>query len=608
MTLKTKITLGFVAMLLLLVAIGGYAYYTVGQFDRSSRAALRANFQSVEYGQRMLRALDVMERNPWTDTAATQQFGRALVDETANVTEPGEQHVVERLGEVFGQFKHYQRARVRGDAPSDAEGGPPEANPELTNELRNLTHRMIDLNVRALTAKNSASNRGAERARNYLLAAGALAVLLGLGLVLSVPEAAVMPLRKLTAAIGHASQSQFRSSIPVESHDEFGTVARAFNQLLVQLQDFRSSTTAELITERNRMASLVNSLDEGLLLIDQHRRILLANPTAAELLGQPVAQLLGQPADELAAQNDLLRAMLAPLEAPRRQQAVAEVPLFTIAQGGEEAYYRLAVHDIVSFNEAVDEMQFVGHILALRNVSEFKRLDQVKSGFLATVSHELKTPLASLNLSLKLLQDERTSADKRQSVMQSMRQQTQRLQRMVGELLDVSRLEAGAGIQLDVRPTDLRDVVRYATDTVQAQLLDKQLHLDVQLPADLPPAAADVEKTTWVLINLLANAIRYSPVGETLTVRAGTVANALELSVQDRGPGIAPEYHERIFQRFAQVPNKTEYRGGSGLGLSIAREFIAGQGGRLWVESELGSGSRFAFTLPIADPALVSPA
>jgi two-component system, NtrC family, sensor histidine kinase KinB len=586
MTLKTKVTAGFAAMLVLLVAIGGYAFYTVRQLDRSSRAVLQANFHSVEYGQQMLRALDRMEEAG--PAAGLSTFQRTLTREAGNITEPGEQQLVDSLTETLAEYQQLATTAATSAQQTKIE------------QLRGQTHRMIELNVRALTAKNSASNRGAERASQYLLAAVALALLLGLTLVLSVPEAAVQPLRKLTAAIGHASQGNYRSSIPVESHDEFGTVARAFNHLLTQLQDFRSSTTAELITERNRMESLVNSLDEGLLLIDQHRRILLANPTAAELLGLPVAQLVGQPADELARQNDLLRAVLTPLGVPRRQQAVAELPLFTIAQKGEEAYYRLTVHDIVSFNEAVDEMQFVGYILALRNVSEFKRLDQVKSNFLATVSHELKTPLASLNLSLKLLQDERTAPEKRTSVMQSMRQQTQRLQRMVNELLDVSRLEAGAGIQLDVRPTDLRDVVRYATDTVRAQLHDKQLRLQVELPVDLPPVAADVEKTTWVLINLLANAIRYSPLEAPLTVQARALPDGVELSVQDHGPGIAPEYHERIFQRFAQVPNQTEYRGGSGLGLSIAREFISGQGGRLWVESELGSGSRFAFTLPLA--------
>ncbi|UOQ70905.1 sensor histidine kinase [Hymenobacter cellulosilyticus] len=375
-------------------------------------------------------------------------------------------------------------------------------------------------------------------------------------------------------------------------------MARAFNRMLSQLREYRTSTAAELITERNRAASIVNTLDEGLLLLDEHRRILLANPVMCELLGLPPEQVVGQPAPVLRLHNDLLQTMLSPLDAPNRAAAVAEAPLLHISQRGEEAFYRLAVQDLVSFNEATEKTEFVGQILTLRNVSDFKRLDQVKSNFLATVSHELKTPLSSMNINLRLLLDERLPAEERLRITGDVRQETQRLQRMVTELLDVSRLDAGAGVELDLRPTSLADVVGYATATVQAQLTDKQLRLDVRLPEDLPAVRADVEKTTWVLINLLANATRYSPPGASLIVRAAPAGSLVQVSVQDHGPGIAAANHERIFQRFAQIPDKTGYRGGSGLGLSISREFITSQGGRLWVESELGMGSTFLFTLP----------
>ncbi len=279
---------------------------------------------------------------------------------------------------------------------------------------------------------------------------------------------------------------------------------------------------------------------------------------------------------------------------------MAETPLLTVARNGEEVFYRLAVQDLVSFNEASDKMEFVGHVLTLRNVSDFKKLDQVKSNFLATVSHELKTPLSSINMSLKLLQTDKIDAAERTRVTDGIRRETQRLLRLVGELLDVSRLDPGAGIELNFGATALPDVVAFATATVQAQLDHKQLRLATELPADLPAVRADVEKTTWVLINLLANAIRYSPAGETLTVRAAPAGQFVQVTVQDHGPGIAAEYHDKIFQRFTQIPDKTGYQGGSGLGLSIAREFITAQGGRLWVESELGSGSAFHFTLPLA--------
>ncbi len=578
-------------MLLLLLSIGGYGYYALRQLDRSSRNVLAANLHSVNLGQQMLRSLDQLGRQPLADTAGTARFVAALDQEARNVTEPGEQQLVNELLRRTRQLQGQQQA-ARGA------GGTATTSAEPAAALRRLTYEMIQLNTSALSRKTEAANRRADQANRNLLAFLTLATLLALGLVASVPEAAVQPLRKLTAALNHATERDFSATIPQESRDEFGQVALAFNRMLSQLREYRTSTAAELITERNRAASIVNTLDEGLLLLDANRRIVLANPVMCELLGLPAEQLVGQPAPLLRLQNDLLQTLLTPLDAPNRAAAVAEAPLLRISQRGEEAFYRLAVQDLVSFNKASDKTEFVGQILTLRNVSDFKKLDQVKSNFLATVSHELKTPLSSMNINLRLLQDERLPADERQRVTASVRQETQRLQRMVAELLDVSRLDAGAGIQLDVRPTSLADVVQYATATVQAQLDDKHLRLDLQLPPGLPAARADVEKTTWVLINLLPNAIRYSPVGEALTVCAAPVGAFVQVSVQDRGPGIAPDHHDRIFQRFAQIPDKTGYRGGSGLGLSIAREFITTQGGRLWVESELGTGSTFHFTLP----------
>jgi PAS domain S-box-containing protein len=466
--------------------------------------------------------------------------------------------------------------------------------------LGGFTYRMMALNTDALTRKTEAANHRADQANQNLIICVTLAVLLGLGLVGSVPEAAVQPLRKLTAALSHATERNFSASIPQESNDEFGQVARAFNAMLSQLREYRTSTAAELITARNRAASIVNTLDEGLLLLDDNRHILLANPVMCELLGMPADRLVGRPASIVRLENDLLQTLLKPLDAPNREAALTDAPLLNITQRGEEAFYRQAVQDLISYNEATEKTELIGQLLTLRNVSDFKKLDQVKSNFLATVSHELKTPLNGISLSLKLLQNERVGPDERQQVTAGLVRETQRMQRIVGELLDVSRLDAGAGIQLNFVATALPAVVQFAADTVQAQLDHKGLRLLTELPADLPAVRADVEKTTWVLINLLANAIRYSPQGEALTVRAQLAGKFVQVTVQDRGPGIAAEHHERIFQRFAQIPDKAGYKGGSGLGLSIAREFITTQGGRLWVESELGSGSQFHFTLPVA--------
>lgn len=585
MTLKTKITFGFVAMLVLLLSIGGYAFYTVRQLDVKSRNILKDNLYSVDLGQQMVRGLDALNREP-ASAAGLSQFRLNLTREAGNITEPGERELVDSLTQNLAA---YEQALSR-----DARALPPAWTP-----LRAQTLRMIDINTAALTRKNTLANHYAEQANRNLVLFITLAVLLGLGFVASVPEAAVQPLRKLSAALAHATARDFAATIPQESQDEFGEVAQAFNKMLSELRAYRSSTAAELLTARNRASSIINTLDEGLLVLDENRHILLANPVMCELLGLPPDKLLGRPAATVRLENDLFQTLLKPLDAPNREQAVAEAPVLTIAQRGEEAFYRLAVQDLVSFNEASDKTELVGQLLTLRNVSDFKKLDQVKSNFLATVSHELKTPLSSINLSLKVLQKDNLPPEERQDITVGIQRETQRLQRLVSELLDVSRLDSGQGIQLNFVPTQLADVVRFAEATVQAQLAHKQLTLQTALPPDLPPARADVEKTTWVLINLLANAIRYSPAGESIVVQAARVGKFVQVTVQDRGPGIAAEHHDKIFQRFAQLPDKAGYTGGSGLGLSIAREFITTQGGRLWVESELGSGSVFHFTLPV---------
>ena len=580
MNLKTKITAGFLALLLLLLALGSYAFYSVQRLEASSRNILKANFYSVELGQQMLQGLDLLL--PQLDGAnGLTHFQTALTREAGNITEPGEQQLVDTLTATLATYRRQPATQT-------------------LSQLRAQTHRMIRLNTAALTRKNERANLTAVQAGRYMLAFTVISVLLALMFVLSVPEAAVAPLRKLTQSLEHATNQNFDATIPIESDDEFGRVGRAFNRMLVELQEFRSSTTADLVTERNRARSIVNGLDEGLLLLDETRRIILANPIACNLLGLPVEQLVNRPAAEVARENDLFRTLLAPLDAPRREQAVAEAPLLTISQKGEEVFYRLTVQDLVSFNEASDRMEFVGHIMTLRNVSEFKKLDQVKSNFLATVSHELKTPLSSINMSLKVLQDERVETPERQRLLGGIGRETQRLLRIVGELLDVSRLDSGAGIQLNFVDAQLPAVVQFALATVQPQLEHKQLQLVLDMPASLPAVRADVEKTCWVLINLLANGIRYSPIGEPLTVRAAHVGQFVQVTVRDCGPGIAAENHEKIFQRFTQIPDKSGYKGGSGLGLSIAREFITTQGGRLWVESEPGAGSQFCFTLPVA--------
>ena len=437
-------------------------------------------------------------------------------------------------------------------------------------------------------------------ARFTVLSFLAAGTAVGILMMVRLPRIVVRPLHRLAVDMARVAGPGAATRVAVGRRDEVGSVAAAVNRVLSQAQDDRRATLAELITERNRMESLVRSLDEGLLLLDEHGIIVLANPVACFLIGISAPELLGRAAAEVAQTSDTVRDLLVPLAEANLAGDDVPDPVFTFPHQGEAPHYQLSISPIEMFGPAAGPPTPGGYIFCLRNVSVFKKLDEVKSTFLATISHELKTPLASIKLSLMLLQNERTTDAERQRLAAGIGEETQRLLSMVGQLIDVSRLDAGAGIKLDVRCMRLADVVGYAIQTVRPQLDDKQLRLDTQVPDSLPDVYGDVEKTTWVLINLLSNAIRYSPSGAPLVIRAVQWGEMVRVCVEDRGPGIAPAHHKRIFERFAGVPGQATQSGSSGLGLSISREFIGAQGGLLWVESQPGAGSRFLFTLPLA--------
>jgi NtrC-family two-component system sensor histidine kinase KinB len=588
MRLQAKITLGFLAMLGLLLGIACYAFVTLGRLNQANQAVVQDNFYSVQLGQGMLQAIDDLEPSP----AAAPALGRLrtlLSRETGNITEPGERRLVDSLTQALAAYP-----------------GPSAATSQA--KLRQLTHHMVALNLTALARKNAQAMHNAGQAKGYLLLFSVLSALVGLMLVGSVPQAAVGGLRKLAASLDYATRTNFAATVPIESTDEVGQVTAAFNRLLVHVQDIRSHSLADVVTERNRTSGLVQTLSEPLLLLDPSRRVLVANPAACTLLGLSEKQVLGRPATELAQENPVFAQLLAPALLPVAQRPAGPQPMAVVGPDDVPVHYQLAVHEAVAFNEARDQMEAVGTVLALRNVSAFRQLDQTKSDFLATVSHELKTPLSSINFNLKLLHNPRVGDlnAEQQEIVAAIKEENQRLLRLVGELLTVARLDVGQGIALAPRPLAVADLVAAATTPLQLQLRAHHLTLALDLPANLPPIRADLEKTAWVLLNLLVNAVRYSP--EQGCIRLGAVptpdGRAVRVQVQDHGPGVALADQQRIFERFAQGPAAPQTSAhddpGTGLGLSISREFIASQGGELGLESTPGQGSTFYFTLPVA--------
>ena len=207
-------------------------------------------------------------------------------------------------------------------------------------------------------------------------------------------------------------------------------------------------------------------------------------------------------------------------------------------------------------------------------------------------------------MSLKLLRDTRVGPvnPEQQKLLEHITEDSDRLLRITGELLHLAQVETG-NIQLHYRQTHPAEIIQYAVQAIQFQAEQKQVKLETNLPNELPPVNSDLEKTAWVLVNFLSNAIRYSPEQARILISAGYVNASnnrlVRFSVRDFGRGIDARYKDRIFDKFFQVPDADAIKGGTGLGLAISKEFITAQGGTIWVESEPGEGSTFSFSLPV---------
>lgn len=547
--LKTKITVGVLFLFVMLLIVSVMGYYYLNRVNREARAILQDNYESLEYAKKMLQALE---------NADTATFLTNLQQQEANITEPGEEKATAQARQHFtaGQYD-----RVRHDL-----------------------YTIMELNMTATVKKNDRSKATADKALLYIAFISGACFLLGITFVYNFPGYIANPIRELTEGIKGIAQKKYEQRLYFKSGDEFGELASAFNTMAQKLDEYEHSNLARILFEKKRAEAVIGSLKDATIGVDERGTILFANAEALQLLNMPEKDVVGWAAATIAKHNDLLYFLL-----NNKEQGPVKIVV-----NGKESFF---THETADIHH---ESGRIGYIIVLKNITAFKELDLAKTHFIATISHELKTPLAATDLSLKLLEDERTGTlnGEQQELLNSIRQDNRRMIRMVSDLLDFSRVESG-NIQLQIQPVSPDNIVQYALDTVQKQAEGRQVNIRTTPAPGSPMILADAEKSAWVLVNLMTNAIRYSPPGgeiELDILLTGT--NTLQFSVRDHGKGIDPAFAGKVFERFFQVPGSEDGKG-SGLGLAIAKEFIEAQGGTIGVDSAPGKGSRFWFALPL---------
>jgi two-component system phosphate regulon sensor histidine kinase PhoR len=366
--------------------------------------------------------------------------------------------------------------------------------------------------------------------------------------------------------------------------DELTELAQALNETAVRLDQ----TIRSLTDERNRSDAIVRSMVEGVAVVGPNERILFCNPAFGRILGVNAKSFEGRPLVEVSRQTELL-------EVVRKASAARG----TVA--GEVVLGTVRPQTFAVTAAPVQAGETSGAVVVLHDISELRRLERVRRDFVANVSHELKTPLTAIQgFAETLLGGALDDLQNRQRFVEIIRDHARRLARLTDDLLRLSQMEAGK-LELELRPLSVARVIESCVETTSYKAAEKQLTVQIECPQDLPPVRGDVNRLQDVLQNLLDNAVQYTPPGGRVTVRAQAAGREVIVTVSDTGIGIPRADQERIFERFYRVDvARSREAGGTGLGLAIAKHLVEAHGGRIWVESSVGQGSDFHFSIPAA--------
>jgi PAS domain S-box-containing protein len=572
MKIKTKLNLGVGLLFLMIFILALVSAFYIFSIKKDTQNILKANYNTLEYSRNMLLSLDGISINK---SKALSTFEINLSKQITNITEVNEDAATLNLQNNYNLLKKDY------------------SNETIKNLIRQNIFEIMKLNMNAIKQKSDIANNTAETGNLWIAITGSLCFLIAFNLLVNLPNNIANPIKELTSSIQEIANKNYSERVHFWHNNEFGDLAKSFNTMAEKLQEYHDSNLYKLSFEKKRLETLINNMHDPIIGLDSQGIILFINDEALKIIGMKKEEVIGKLATTLALTNDLIHSLI--INKPEN----AKADTIKIFADAKESYFEKELVNITITPTGEDKTIDIGNVIILRNITIFKELDFAKTNFIATVSHELKTPISSIKLSLQLLEKAETGEinEEQKQLIESIKEDSQRLLKITGELLNLSQLETG-NIHLNIDKSNPYEIVNYAAESVKVQAEQKQIEIIIDADTNLPDVKADSEKTSWVLINFLTNAVKYSSENSKIIVKLKLENNQITFQVIDAGKGIDKQYKGKIFDKYFQIPGS--HKSGTGLGLAISKEFIEAQNGTIGMESELGLGSTFYFKLATA--------
>lgn len=604
-TLRGKVAIGYLLLASLILVVSIASINHIERLTSSINKIMAENYWSVTAAERMIMAMERQDSSVLLyllgheDTvgdfhASQTEFVKWLGRAEDNVTLPDEESIVSAIEDQYQEYvEAFGILRTMQNPDDRLSYYVAEMYPRLKN-LEEEVEGLLRVNHESMLAARESSDELGERAVGSTIITGVLALVLAAGASFYISHLIITPTRELTELVRNIEPGNVGNLEAAEKPGEMGELAREVNAMMSRLRSYDERIIAQLQSQRERSRAIVESITDGILVVDEQYHLRIANQTGRRLFGISPNRIRGHILERIgddrvfeAVKTSVDEAEIVELHGPENRWVCQE--------GDRRRYYELAVSPVVRDDGAV-----VGAVANFRDVTHYHEVDEMKTDFMSTVTHEFRTPLTSLSLNAALLAEkvreaEACDIEDLDEISDEMASDSERLLELVNNLLDLSRVESGS-MTMDMEPVALKQLLDQVLDPFWRQAEDGGVCLAVAELDEVPRVMADPAKIGWVISNLVGNALRYTDAGGTVTVSAQEKGTRVAISVEDTGVGISKEAQDRIFDKFVQAGEGTR-RGGAGLGLAICREIVRAHGENIWVESEPGEGSTFTFTL-----------
>jgi signal transduction histidine kinase len=614
LTLRQRIFLTLLPLLILLAVLGSAGVVLLHRLGGRIDVILRENYDSVLFMERLHEALERIDSSfqfaiAGERTLAKNQYDEQwkvfkyyLEKEQGNVTVTGEQELVDRLTTLSDGYRQQGEAFYRlSDTKSQRKAYFGGLYP-IFKEIKTTAAEILRINQEHMEHASADAKATAANSAAWLGGGVVVAVVLASLLAWRTVRDVLRPIRAVTQAARGIAAGNLDQIVPRRSGGELGELSDAFNAMAGRLRDYRRSQLSRLLRAQQASQAAIDSFPDPILVLDTAGAVEMANPAAGRLLGlmpaktSEVSKTSEVPAAGVWHPPEALRQPLADALAGRRHFLPDGFEhTVQLGAGGPQ---RTFLPRILTIRDSHGDL--LGAAVVLQDVTPLRLLDEVKSNLVATVSHELKTPLTGVQLAIHVLLEEAAGplTSKQTELLLDARENSERLLSMVEKLLNLARLEQGSR-QLDLRPEKPRALLEAAAEAIRPRADDKGVTIHVEAPADLPLVSVDVARLSTALGNLLDNALTYTDHRGQISVSAAAGPGTVTLAVADTGTGIPPEHLPHVFEKFFRVPGQSR-AGGTGLGLAIVHEVVLAHGGTIRCDSEPGRGTVFRITLPAA--------